>query len=435
MISSQNELISESIPQKIYSDYQSILASILSNDNHKSSHTLPNNIWPRLQLFDCYHHLCDLLLNKKSSPFSMTQLNNGSIPLEAKGYISWAANIHQPFHSEMGVLLALYGHYDNKPEFINQAYKAALWQKQLLNYEGLPLYGVFTEETFASKTIVLGWSYLLFYLVGHLLQNTEMNAIAICQKKYLESLGDENLPALIPIIETLFPYKKISEIEFTLDEVIHDPLCRFIGHRDRNKTVISTLSGGKTGLGTFMRNNDLGFITFGPQFLPYGESNGYGIVASSLQNSVYPVNIQNLEKNKYEITGYARIPDRNLEFSYKWIKISQKYHHNQLDLSVNFLNMDDCKELSFIFYVSAKECSLSNNLKMQTKSFSKYKGDPVTIQFFNEKNEKIVLKPLEGSMEMEIIPLAGEDVFWSGDFLVGFKIEPFIAAAWSLMIE
>lgn len=433
MINTQNETILEILPLQIHSVYQSLLLSILSSKNEDFQKVLPGYSWPQFQLFDCYHHLCRLLLKEEITPnLSIIQLENGAIPLQAKGYISWASNIHQPFHAEMGVLLALYGFYSKKIEYIKQAHQAALWQMQILDRESIPFFGMFTQEEFAQRQSILEWSYLLFHLVGQLLDQPEMNFIAQKQKAFFLAKGFK-FSSIVSSIESFFP--KQSSQSFEINKTIHDPLSRLVGIRSEKFTSLSTINGGGTGLGTFMKNSQLGFITFGPQYLPYGENQCFGIESSHLHNDIYPFNIKHHDGSEYEIHGYARLPGKQMEFSYQWIEISQKLTQNKLDISVNFLSLEECTDLSFVFYVSAQECKIGNDIKIKTKSFSKYKGKPLPIQFFDHNENKITLEVSNDIKEMEIIPLAGENVFWSGDFLVGFHLDLSSKTTWSLILD
>lgn len=390
--------------------------------------------WQEYQLVTAYKKLCEELAGE-------SDLHSIDINLEEGGYAqieygqhwSWAEKPLQPYHIELGVIWALLGIHLNEQCFISASHQIALFQLNLLDSDYLPLQGLFTREKDAVVSKITGWCSTLFHCIGHSHHKPEYISICQEQRDFLRD-GSKSVHPLVPLIFEWKPFGKTlnNARKTTLPATISYPSLGMCGKRSDQLISMSTLTGGRTGLGTYHVNRALSIVTFGPQYQPYGECQGFGVESNQNTQNKFPNLVIEEKGEKYLVKGYTKLAGNviyespypicgNTSHSEIWLDVKQEFDGLSYDLEVNYLSYQMGSPLSFVFYVKAAECEILGMQTLKPKSLDRYQGD-VEELIFSSNSQRINLKPAFADTAMEVIPLAGDDSFWGCDFLVGFAV-------------
>jgi hypothetical protein len=397
---------------------------------------IPYPFWDEFQLpaalraLNC--HLSDLPI----PVLSPIQLESGAAPLESGGHWTWAEIPHTALHAELGALWSLLGHVTNNAELTSAAIRLAEWHLKTLDFHFHPFTGLFVQEEDASLCTLLTNNYLLFHAVAVLTKHPEMEYVAQRQLEYLEKLllrGRTRLLPLAPMLEEWIGRlgEKVQPAGFTLPSGICDPSTALIGYRSPSHSVVCTLFGGKTGLGC-LHADDIQIINYGPQRLPLNDCQGFGIEGGvysndqSLQIAVDESSSDFSMRRQARVTGvpvYKRSAPlfRNSAFSGIWIDVEQRLHQGVLNIETSFLGMTETDQLAFTFFVKAKQCTVNGQI-VNSRSLARYQGASHPITLHGSKGA-LTIDLSQHAGELQVIPLAGEDSFWSADFLLAYKIE------------
>lgn len=370
---------------------------------------------------------------------SMTpmQLKSGAVPLESSGIWSWAQVPHVRFHAELGILWCLLGKVMQHEGFISAAVRLAEWHLQTLDFHFFPFSGLFVQEEDASLCALLTNNYLLFHSIATLTNNPRMEYAAQRQMEYLDKIllaGDTRIHPLAPLLEEWIGRlgEKVPPEAFELPNKIWDPSTSIGGYRSPSYSVVSTLCGGKTGLGCF-HHEDIQMINFGPQHLPISECQGFGIEEEAyLDDQCLHLEAGTAERDFHlqrdvrvtaESMSRKSIPlFRNNGFSGLWIDAEQQFHQNIFKIRTSFLGLTPSDALAFTFFVKAKHCTV-NGQSVHLRSLARYQGKPYPISLHGDQ-ATLTIECGHGEGELQIIPLAGDYSFWSADFLLAYIIDP-----------
>ena len=78
-------------------------------------------------------------------------------------------------------------------------------------------------------------------------------------------------------------FKSVPAAPIELTEHICDPSTALVGYRSPAQHVICSLHGEHTGLGV-LRYGAIDIVSYGPQYLPLGECQGFGIEGNALSD-------------------------------------------------------------------------------------------------------------------------------------------------------
>ncbi|MEM1283528.1 MAG: hypothetical protein AAGG81_08250, partial [Chlamydiota bacterium] len=327
--------------------------------------------WREFQLVLVYQKLCSELCGISDGvSLNIRTEKEGYAQLEYGRHWSWAGIPLQPYHTELGVILALLGIHTNHEAYISVANQIALFQLHLLDNEHYPIPGIFTQERDAGFIDLLAWSAILFHSVSRASQNGELLGISEIQKESLKDLSQQVHP-LIPLIFKWKPFGKSLNQHLTpiIPQSFKITSLGAYGKRSEEQITISTLFGGRTGLGTYHVNRNLSIVTFGPQYQPYGDCRGFGVELNSQSQNKFP-NVSFEERtNGYITKGYTKVVGKtisettyscwgNSEHSEIWLDISQELSDRVLNLDVKYLTYPSENQLSFVFYIKAEQCEI-----------------------------------------------------------------------------
>ena len=360
----------------------------------------------------------------------------GALPMAIAGHWPWAGVPHLPFQAETALLWNLLGRILGSQPLVGAAYRVARWQLNALDHEGHPFLGLLTQERDASLFRLATYNALLFAtfhddaLAGALHPQLQLVAGKIAEEG--ASIG-----AYAALLYTLGLVKQSSSVkedpELSLPSEFDDPYSDLVGWRRPGFSVVATLVGGHTGLGA-LHQRGLDIVTFGPQFLPLGECEGFGIDrgASSKEGSAAAVVAERLPagfilKGTVPVAA-ASLPESRIatpfsrgNFSGVWMDVQQKATSEEFRIDCSFLGLRAIEELAFCFYVKAKSCLVGGSVPVAPLSLDRFSGRADSVQF-RSGEESVELRCGLGAEFVDVIPLAGRDHFWGADFLVAFTL-------------
>lgn len=404
------------------------------------------SFWAEFQLQSAFLALNNHLLGLESIALQPYLLESGAVPLDYAGHWRWGEIPHIRFHAELGILWCLLGKVGNQSQLVEAAVKLAEWHLNTLDFNFVPFSGLFIQETDACLCSLLSYNYLLFHAIGVLAEKPEMEHVAQKQLEQLERIAQPEKMQIAPLtvlleawIERLKQGKdleKLRSVKFELPTEIQDPYTALVGHRSSTLNLVCTAFGGKTGLGC-MHCHDIQIVNYGPQHLPLGECEGFGIEGGSYSYQNHLPATMECMKNEFFIQRAAHLaakPDytpstdtvffRKGEYSGIWLTVSQHFQVDTLHIETSFLGVKQSDALAFTFFLKGHYCTLVNEGKNGTKqlhpqSLDRYQGRLQKVCLYGERTV-ITLDALWNEGEMQLIPLAGGDSFWGADFLLAY---------------
>lgn len=388
--------------------------------------------WKEFQLRAAYRLLCGKLSGESEEPSIIwVQTDQGAAPIDYGRHWKWASVPLQPYHMELGILWVLLGITSHQKDLVDAADRLAQFQLTLLDNDCLPLQGIFSHEKDASLSNLIGFCSVLFYYLGHALQKSEYLSIFKMQGDYLL----QSKLAVHPLLPLLLRWKAFGESPIrvsppTLPKSFLDRTLGLLAKRSDNLVSISVLHGGRTSLGAYHVHKDLSIVAFGPQYLPYGDCQRFGIESVSYLQKEASVSSIEKRENGYLLKGIAKVMGKTIYtspytisgnscHSEMWLDVEQELSDRIYHLKIGYLSYEKENSLSLVFYIKASECSINGLRTLKPKSLDRYHGETRSLTFATS-SEKILLEPLFTDSVLEVIPLAGDESFWGCDFLVGF---------------
>lgn len=393
--------------------------------------TLAVEQWDTYQLVAALKAANRLLALGEKPAINATTLKSGAAPFQVPSYWPAGELPHIPTHAELGVIWIFIGRYTNDQKLIDAGYKVGQWQLTFaLDHTGAPLNGLLTQESEGSAPGLLLWNYLLFRLLGKVGNILSFLSAADRQSTLLHENESPISPYLVvlerwiesttqPVLTRETP--PISSMESDSD-------CAIIIRREEARTVLSTLAGSKSGLGAYVANG-VQIVNFGPQHLPFGDCEGFGLEQSPSALFKRDITVNSGVNGGFgchanvKLAGKGGAPTalfRRAEQSGYWIDFSMQYEKGILDLHSSFMGFHSVEGLAFVFYVKAKGCKLGGDKVIALRSLEHFRGAAAALSFEGDDTTLVIEPQYVG--EMEVIPLGGGGSFWDADYLVGFPV-------------
>lgn len=362
--------------------------------------------------------------------------STGACPMEWKGYFPWGTLPQPKLQAEMGAVWAILGKVANDGNLLSSASKVAEWQMtHTIDHRAHPTHGLFWKESQASLVEILCANTLLFHSVATFCANSEMEDLAQKQEAFLSgNVDNENLTflAYVSILSLWIDSLVTTPIpqEFILQKSFCDPHVALIGARSEDSHVACTLLGSNTGLGTFCKD-DISVINYGPQLFPLGDCKNFGIERTFRPESESnPEAFFEAREEGFVLKGTCKVATQSDAASTKplvapghsgiWMDVSQVYSPGELNLEVSSYGLEANESLAFAFYVNGLSCDIKG-MKVSPRSLDRYEGKVETIHIRGE-HSSIKIEAPSPAQSLQVIPLAGDDHFWSADFLLAYSI-------------
>jgi hypothetical protein len=306
---------------------------------------------------------------------------SGAYPLFAKWRFPWGAIPYPKEHAEVGGYLSYLAKLEQDEELQRLAQAMCAWHLSTLDHNFEPILSLFSQEGTITK-----------------------RQLACANDFFFEH----------------------AQVEKASSGSFRYPEFGMVGTRCENFTAMGLGCGCKSGLGAFLKH-DVGVLNFGPQLLPVGRGDQFGIAGLP-----HELKIESLE-NGYHLKGTTSVSshhpkDRELlnlsqsGNSGLWIEAEHFLQNQTLDLKIQFSGLRPITDAAFVFFAKAPLCAIETLHRLRAGSLDRYSGPVKTIEFLSEKG-RVDLRCSQGATSMEVIPLAGDDSFWGADFLVVFSME------------
>lgn len=102
-----------------------------------------------------------------------------------------------------------------------------------------------------------------------------------------------------------------------------------------------------------------------------------------------------------------------------WFEVDLKEKKESVELDLKWYGLSFSSPLYFSFFIKAERADIKE-LSILRKTLHRYSGSYSSIVF--SSLEESLLFEAEGVGKMEIIPLSGDDFFWSCDYLVTLEL-------------
>lgn len=365
-------------------------------------------------------------------------LESGAALVDLTEYAPWLSFSRTPYHLEFGLIISLLALITKKEDLRHQALKLIRWQLNTLDGQSQLLNGLFVREKESSPTQNDAISYLLFRaaskLDGDPLFKTACQASLKVLNEKLEK-SEFSIDCLWPVVDKyLNAYPSINETKASsLGEQIYDPSTSLVGYRSATQHAICTLHGSYTGLGS-LRQNDVEFVSYGPQYLPLSECSGFGIEGNSLSDQGIRRSTIDSRRHAFTLQGCTRLVDQPSfnqsatalmgQYQGIWLEVTQEFKRPHFYLQTNFLGLSGWEHVAFSFYVKAKACHVQSKMTLFPGTLERYEGNACPITFDGEFQPAFDLRLLTFNGQMQVIPLAGKTDFWGADFLVAYFLTP-----------
>jgi hypothetical protein len=427
--------------EKAVSNWKQLLTVSLLNHFHGNSYSaLSEKIYQferhpwnqNSQYFNTLVALNHLLARMPVPDVSPHLLRGGAALIDLQDFCPWLAFPSIPHHLEYGIFLCALALFIQREDLKQEAIRLVRWQIHTLDFNSQPFSGLFTQEKAHNVNQNLVLYYLLFKGAGCLTGDAEFEFLTKKMSLQLEKLSLKLDPLWI-LIEQLF--KNDSEIKLDaplaspipLPQTIYDPSTALIGHRSQRAHAVCTLHGNQTGLGT-LRFDDVEFVNYGPQYLPLGECEGFGIVGNYMNDQGERAPLLQLQSQGFSLKGCVRLVDEPRASSLLgqlrgiWLEINQEFKYPNFSLETTLLGLDGWDGVAMSFFVKAKRC-LVGSKPLLPRSFDKYEGSVEDIRFEGATGG-CKLKSPSSQARLQVISLAGDSSFWGADFLVAYLFQP-----------
>ena len=167
----------------------------------------------------------------------------------------------------------------------------------------------------------------------------------------------------------------------------------------------------KVGVGSFSYENSIVIPSFGPHVLPLGRNDLYGMNDPvSKDYEIFPNQVKMWNKVKSKS-----------EYGDHWIFTCVTNDQDKMSIESFIWSNKKEESLSLIFFLRGKKIHAGGK-SFQSKALERALVKTNKIEI--ELESKRMQMQLKDSMEVEIIPLAGQQYFWESDFIVSL---PFVS--------
>ncbi len=360
------------------------------------------------------------LMQKKPVQLPHIELTpEGSLSLFKRSGLAWGGLPYPRFHAEAAGLCYLLGVFIQDETWINKAKRMAVWQLQTLDSQGLPLPALFQQEGKCPYEELLLANYFLFSLVA------EENLFSKLASLHYEMLVRKGTSPFAEFVWHFCEGRVDTSTPLHLPSSIYDPALGWVGVRKGNCTAVAVAKGCKSTMGVFAAR-DVRVVGYGPQKLPLGDCSDFGLAGGEplamekKEEEFFLLSEGPIAVHHNRLTGIDSIED--VGYSGLWCRAEQAYKEGKLDITCRFTSLPPFQGWAFVFFVKAEALIVASFQKLKPRTLDRYRGPKQKISL-DGKEEKIILTPLEGCNEMEIIPLGGEKSYWSADFLIAFFLE------------
>lgn len=198
----------------------------------------------------------------------------------------------------------------------------------------------------------------------------------------------------------------------------------FAVYSQGEKAILSACTGCKSTMGSFLKNNS-GVVAFGPQGSEIESPSSFGLAGRGFDTKYEELPDGYIFAAKTHLASpNARKTESGIEdtgFSGLWIDQVQTYNEDALKISFSIEGLKESDRL-FVFFGKGDVATVAGVSNLRKGSLDRYKGPAASVLIGG-----VSIKPLNGAILTEVIPLEGEH-FWGANFLVAYTLERNVAS-------
>ncbi len=196
-----------------------------------------------------------------------------------------------------------------------------------------------------------------------------------------------------------------------------DPTLGIVARRDAEHAMICLGSGCKSGMGAYFAG-DSAVLNFGPQLTPLGDCSGFGLAgrAQNVKAEETFLSYQcRLAAPHNRDTGFPWLEDSG--YAGAWIESACNIESDQMKVECQLEGFRPHTDFLFTFFVKAEACLVAGSHKLNPRSLDRYQGPPQTVVC-----NDVLITPEQGFHSMKVLPLAGDESYWSADFMIALTL-------------
>ncbi len=378
--------------------------------------------WTHSALVEAFFSLFYSYLGQQSKSLAPLQVASAYVPLETKSYETISKVPHTAWHAELGSLYFSLFILTNDQKLLEKARAMVFWQLNTLDEDFLPFSGLYQSEKEGSLELLLHKTQLFFHAAAIALESSDYEYIAKKQKQHLKHYFPAETGSL-GAYEQLFTRSLESLASYPLAKQCHlesnicDPYNFLIGRRSSALSAVTTACGFNSGLGS-LQLRDVAIVSYGPQRLPLGDCKTFGLEQATCLSFD-----QSKRKFDYEFfsNGYrvsSKFPLAGERQNQAYLDFQQDLKGGELDIKARILSKNFAKDYAFCFYIRAKNCKLAGGCEVPRRSLERYQGELRAVEFEAVEASLFIQSSSFTIQELQIIPLSGEQDFWTSDYLL-----------------
>ncbi|MCB1106645.1 MAG: hypothetical protein KDK76_00945 [Chlamydiia bacterium] len=376
--------------------------------------------WNSFPLHKGYQSLAEYLFCGKCDPFEVKQLERGGVLQEGEMH-AFERHIPNPQENGLLALVCLYlGWALKNEELIQKGIKLTEFCLSLCDAQGELFEGLWVKESQYKNSKQQEVFALLFSVVNHIVLSSKMQMIA--ENFFEKRQGKDPFISLFAkgfqnLIDAKVSVTKIHEGITLYDQ---DQSLGYVRYQTGNLSLACSASGVNTGLGT-LHKGGIHITSFGPHYPPLADSNYYGIFRPSngSREGFKDITIES-EEERVRFKGWTRvIENSSTSPGAEWLFFDIEGEGEKIHLKTRRSQCEEISPLYFVFFVTAEKVQVGER-EFFPKALDRFRGKCHKI-LFERGEEKMIIDP-HFNGEMEVIPLAGREHFWSADFLLAFPM-------------
>lgn len=318
-----------------------------------------------------------------------------------------------------GLIALLENSLEKKRHFLKKVGEMNL----LLDRKGNPFFSLLTDEKHFCLATLLTVHYLLFFLAQQFSSQKEFREISdhlYHRLGLLEGFYLDAIPSHLLILSLLMEmHYEAEKCSFTVpfakgfyrnEGIFHERLAKI--------DFTLQFAGRGNSFGALSKGN-VEIVAMAPQQLPLGVMENFGIFRQTANGAGEFADVVHEEN---QLTGWLKLcqyGSTSPEPGKEWLHVDLKTKADYLTLT--FAPLREKADLYYVFFVKAKEAKVEGRPALKPRSLERIRGEVQEI-FFKDADEFLSLRTPD-PVNIEVIPLAGGNHFFSANFLVAFPIQ------------
>jgi hypothetical protein len=170
----------------------------------------------------------------------------------------------------------------------------------------------------------------------------------------------------------------------------------------------------KSGLGSIDFGN-IQITNMGPHYFPLGDLSRFGIYHLSEESESF-----HFSENSISLLSKLIACDQNYGSGATWMQFKAEKRGEEFIINAKFENFKGEDPFAFVFFVKSEEVRHLDK-KYKKGALQKFSGPSSFVDLISAKKKVSITS--ETKLNLEIIPLGGDEAFYKSDFLIAFHIQ------------